>query len=173
MKNTTCYVFVIIFLEVLAYALFNYLGVDANIIATLITAIAIFGGYYIVHDLEVEKNQKDKKLELCLEMVKNLRLFLNEPYYMNKEEQKKFRDEFIDSYFKFSILVSNASYKKLESVVEQFIKFLAKEITREEFKKTQSEFINQLRQEFSNEEEIDFGAYAIEIPIDGGNLEIK
>ncbi|MEK7173372.1 MAG: hypothetical protein AAB740_05395 [Patescibacteria group bacterium] len=161
----------IIFEEV-ALIIFKYFEIEANIIASLMTAIALFGGYFIIHNLEITRTQKIRKLELCLEMVKNLRLFLNEPYYNNKEEQKRFRDQFIDSYFQFSILVSKDAYIKLEAVVERFTKFLSNkdegkaEEYKKEFKNSQNEFINQLRKELSDQEKIDFGAYAIEIPND-------
>jgi len=152
--------------EVVFLILFQYLKADPNIIASLMTAIALFGSYFIVHDLEVLRIQKTKKLELCLEMIKNLRLLLNEPYYMGKEEQKKFRDQFINSYYQFSLLVSKEAYIKLETVVERFIKFLQNEEHKAEFKKAQNEFINQLREELADQEKINFCAYAIKVPID-------
>jgi len=154
---------VFLILEVSVLIGFNYFDIDSNVIAASMTAIVLIMGYFITHDLESSRNSKSRKLELCLDLVKSLRLFLKEPYYNKTDRQKEMRDNFIDSYLSFSIFVSNAAYEKFKRVIEAFQQFLGKSITKEDFQKVQSEFINQLRRELSIKEKIEFETYVIPV----------
>jgi len=148
-----------------AYYLLLSLDITPEHIPAYLTIFVAIFGYFMAHHLEISRKQKAKNLELCLDLIKSLRLLLNEPYYMGKEEQKKYRDNFIDAYYPFALLISKKNYKNFLETIKAFEKFL-KDKDKAAYQKVQKRFINGLRKEFSINESIDFEPYAINVPYD-------
>lgn len=148
-----------------AYFFLTWLGVASEHIPAYLTIFVAIFGYFMAHHLEMSRKQKAKNLELCLNLIKSLRLLLNEDYYMGKEEQKKYRDNFIDAYYPFVLLISRKNYKNFLETIKTFEKFL-EDKDKDAYQKVQKKFINGLRKEFSINESIDFETYAIRIPSD-------
>ena len=88
---------------------------------------------------------------------------------------KKYRDNFINSSYSFSLLISKKSNLLLQKLFRDYKEFQDRQVKGDKdqnkieeskviFKKTQNDFINSLRKEFSIQEDIEFETYAITLP---------
>lgn len=159
-----------------SYLILRFLNVNSERIPFYLAILATLSGYFIINNLEISRKTKEKKLELCLDLIKSLRLYLNEPYYLKKEgEMRKYRDSFIDASYSFSLLISNESNLLLQALVKAYKDFMDSQVigssnadqigkSKEAFAQAQNNFINSLRKEFSIKGDIDFRTYAISLP---------
>lgn len=164
---------VLIFIVILKYCL----KIDEALIPLYLTVSIGLLGYFVIHRLEIDRKTREKKLEACLKLMKSLRLFLNEPYYLKAKSKKKireYRDNFIDAQYSFALLISNESNILLQELIHAYSTFMTissrkkagKELERvqNEFKLAQNLFVNSLRDEFSIEGDINFETFAITTP---------
>jgi hypothetical protein len=130
--------------------------VSPKIIAVCFTAIFATYGYFITHYLEINRKEREKKLELYIKLAKSLRFFLREPLN-TKEYDKLLLDNFQDTYFESSLFVS----KTIHGQIVKFIKTCTENYdnpTEESKNKCDIELsilINTLRNEFFPNEQID------------------
>ena len=134
----------------------NCFMVSPKVIAICFTGILATYGYFLTHYLEINRKEREKKLELYLKLAKSLRLFLREPLN-TKEDDKILLNNFQDSYFESSLFVSKKTH-------EQIVKFI--KICMENYDNSNEEskqkcdielslLINALRNEFFPNEQID------------------
>jgi len=132
----------------------------------IIGALAIIIAQFVTNRLEIKRKQKEKKRDIVLELIKGCRFFINEQDVLkDKEKHQQLRDRFQDSYFPFSLVISEEAYDSLMGVMETYGRFLEKSDDErlKNFKNAQKRFVNKLRKEVFDEEEIDFGTYDFRI----------
>lgn len=150
-------------IETGAFLLFRSLDVDSNIAAACLTAIAVVFGYFLTHYLEISRRQREEKLRHYLELMKSLRLFLNEERVKGTETHQQLVDRFQDTYYPWTLLTSKKSYGHLIKFLRSFEAFLKDSSKLTEFTLAQQKLINELRKEF-NLEDIEFEPFDIRVP---------
>ncbi len=141
-----------------AYYIFNTTE-QVPILAAIITSSVVMFGYFATHYLTITRQQKEKKLEQCLELIKKIRFFILEENIKGEPQQSTMRDELQDAYFAFSLLTSAESYQALSEMMDAFKALLIDPSQLCKFKKAQSNFVNKLRKEFFVDKEINFETY--------------
>lgn len=162
MKNHLIWAFLLLLASMrTAYCIF---ADKETVLAAISTGLVVIFGYFATHYLAISRDQKEKKFQLCLELIKKLRFFILEEHLKKEEaQQSKLRDELQDAYFAFSLLISATSYDSLVKMMGAFGEMLKEPSKLEEFKKAQSHFINSLRKEFFIDKEIQFETYDFRI----------
>jgi len=158
---------VLVILSVLVFFACKFFYNVDNIpaLAAVITGSIIMFGYFATHDLEIKRKQREKKLEVYMKIMKNLRFLIMEKHLKESSEgqleMKKMRDELQDIYFPFSLLTSEKSYNALKGMMKAFDLHLVKNNSDSliKFKKAQSNFVNKLRNELFIDKEIDFTTF--------------
>jgi hypothetical protein len=137
-----------------------------TVLAAMGTGLVVMFGYFATHYFTIVRNQREKKFQLCLEFIKKLRFFILEEHIKGGQQQKKMRDELQDTYFSFSLLISSASYESLSRMMKAFEVLLKNKSYLGKFKDAQSDFINNLRNDFFIDREIKFETYDIRLEQD-------
>jgi len=130
--------------------------VPPKIIALCFTAILATFGYFVTHYLEISRKEREKKLELYLQLAKSLRFFLREPLN-TKEDDKILLDNFQNSYFESALFVSKKTHNQIVKFIRTCKKNYEKqnEETKDLCDEELSNLINVLRNEFFPSEKID------------------
>lgn len=144
--------------EYAAYCIFKDKD-TVPILAAISTGLVVMFGYFATHYSATIQNQREKKFEQCLQLIKKIRFFILESNLKETEQQRKMRDELQDAYFAFSLLTSAKSYEALSEMMKAFKIFLENQSKLPDFQKAQSKFINKLRDEFFIDKEINFETY--------------
>ncbi|MBC8234380.1 hypothetical protein H8E77_32935 [bacterium] len=151
---------IMISLEYGAYRVFDSKD-QAPVLAAISTGLVVMFGYFATHYLTIERKQKERKFEQCLELIKKIRFFILEGDIKGEQQQFEMRDELQDAYFAFSLLTSAKSYEALSEMMKAFETLLSNRSQSKlrEFTKAQSNFVNQLRKDFFIDKDIDFKTY--------------
>lgn len=157
LKNYLFWAFSLLFsLMVIAYVIFKD---KETVLAAIGTGLVVMFGYFATHYFTISRNQRERKFQSCLELIKKIRFFILENDINGESQQIKIRDELQDAYFSFSLLTSEKSYKALSKMMSAFEIMLKDNSKLAEFKKAQSYFVNSLRKEFFIDKEINFETY--------------
>ena len=146
-------------LPLLMYIAYLIFKDKETVLATIGTGLVVMFGYFATHYLTISRNQKEEKFKVCLELIKKIRFFILEENTKGEPQQFKIRDELQDAYFSFSLLTSETSYNALSKMMKAFEVMLKDSSKLVEFKKAQSDFVNNLRSEFFIDREINFETY--------------
>ena len=150
----------------LGICIFLYnIDIDPNVIVGLIAGLAIFAGYFITHYLEINSRQYEKRFDQHWELLRSLRFFILETK-IDIEGKERLLNEFQNSYFGSALFLSRKNYDKLKSVIESLKNFLDKngdEDALKQFEEKQTDFVNELRKEFTDGEKIKFQTYNIRL----------
>lgn len=156
---------VLIIIDVTAYYLFLINKDKENVLAAVTTGSVVVFGYFATNYLTILRDQRQKKLEQYLDLIKKIRFFILEEHIKGTDKQKKLRDEFQDAYLAFSLLTSAKSYNALSAMMDK-LKILLEDNQTEnnqkkrcDFEEAQKKFINGLRNEFFIDKEINFKTY--------------
>ena len=161
---------VLFFIEVAAYILFSYIGTNGDIIAASLTGIAIVGGYFITHYLELLRRDDERKYQQYSDFLKSLRFLILEINLMGSKQQEALRDDLQNATFQAALLIDDKTYTKFKEMMEQFAKLLGiKEKTeqlegRNIFVEKQKVFVNALRKDYRSLPEIDFSTWDFRLP---------
>lgn len=137
------------------------------VLAAVSTGLFATFGYFATHYLTNIRDQKEKKFQQCLELIKKIRFFILETNIKGTIQQSTMRDGLQDAYFAFSLLTSEKSYRALSLMMKEFKSMLINPSASIEFKKAQSDFINCLRKEFFIDNDLNFETYDFNLIIDG------
>ncbi|MCX6789345.1 MAG: hypothetical protein NTZ42_01920 [Candidatus Gribaldobacteria bacterium] len=162
-KNPLFLAFVLLLLFMyFAYSIFKD---KETVLAAISTGLVVMFGYFATHYFTIMRDQREKKLQLCLEFIKKLRFFIIEEH-IKGDRQQNMRDELQDAYFPFSLLISSASYEALSKMMQALDVMLKNKTKLKEFKDAQSDFVNNLRNEFFIDSKIKFETYDIRLEQD-------
>ncbi len=140
--------------------------VHVPVLAAISTGLVVMFGYFATHHLALMREQKERKFKQFVNLIKSMRFFLLEKNIGGTEQQFKMRDELQDAYFEFSLLTSAKSYEALSIMMDSFKDFLKDQNNSEKlnkFRKSQSDFVNELRREFFVDKEISFKTYDFQL----------
>lgn len=150
-------------IEVLAFSVFSKIATDANVIAGSITAITVVFGYFITHYLEIARKREEKKFHQYCELVKALRLFINESG-LTPHEKKELVNKYQDAYFGAALFISKDAFdilRNTSNLCHAYLNSSGDKTLLETFKTTQSKLINCLRAELTGGKDIQFETYDI------------
>lgn len=142
-----------------AYRIFHT-NEQVPVLAAISTSLVVMFGYFATHYFQSVRDQREKKLQRYLDLVKTLRFFIVETD-LNLEQRSKIRDELQDAYFAFSLLTSAKSYAALSNLMKKFENYLNNKTENNliDFKNSQSDFVNSLRNELFKDSKIKFETY--------------
>ena len=121
--------------------------------------ITIIFGYFFTHFLEIQRKQREKKLEQYWELLKAIRVFIMEKN-LTPEEKRGLASKFQDAYFGSSLYISSKAYEHLKLTIEMLMIYIKEKngTSLDNFTQVQSKFINCLRKELG-EKAIEFNTY--------------
>lgn len=143
------------------YIAFRFLTTTEQmpVLAAVSTGLFAVFGYFATHHLTNSRDQKERKFQQCLELIKKIRFFILETNIKGTTQHAAMRDELQDAYFAFSLLTSEKSYRALSHMMDEFKRLLDEPGRLETFKSAQSDFINCLRKEFFVDKDLNFETY--------------
>lgn len=106
MKNSLVAILLLVTIILLSYVLYKEEIIGSSFIISLPAAFVVIG-YFIIHQLELNRKQKEKKRDIVLELIRGCRFFLNEQDILkDREKRNNMRDTFQDTYLQFSLVIS-------------------------------------------------------------------
>lgn len=133
------------------------LGLNYDQIVILLGTSIAFAGYFLAHFLEIQRKQREERLQYYRELVGKIRVFIKE-----MDDKRKLGEDFDEAYYTSWMSISSNVYKKLVEYLEAYKNWNTRGKT-EPLKETLGDKIKELmkamRREFIIDDEVEFQDY--------------